>query len=225
MNENLTRRCALIFHCKDSRGNIYILLGCLSGELTSIGGRKDRSESDLDCCCREVFEETKELVDFYPYKHGLNCGLTYMYSACAYYIIEERYEILGDLCERFKETNSDKKEQNELSELILYEIDNLAEILILNRVAYKDEFKEFFLTILYRLLKPTINRGILTIDISEEAELFVLIKSLPTTLDIIPNNSITSLENKPKIYGKLLKRDYLLVECFYDCGLFRSGTR
>ena len=178
---NTSRHCALVYHCiHDS--NVYVLLAYSNGELTTIGGRKNKNETDLDCCCREAFEETKELVNYYPYKHGLSAGVICMFSGCSYYIIEEKYEQLNVLCETFKETHSDKKEQNELNELILFNLDRLVEMLILNRVAFKNELKEFILTILYHTLKPSNGKSVFISEIDEPVDLCVSLKALPTTV-------------------------------------------
>jgi 8-oxo-dGTP pyrophosphatase MutT (NUDIX family) len=224
MNDtSTTRRCALIYHCQ-YQGEIHLLLGYIGGELTSIGGRKDKGETDVECCCREAFEETKELVDYRPHKFGLNIGTIYTFSGCAYYIIQEQYEDLSNLCENFKKTHSDRKEQNELSELILFDLSKLAEVLILNRIAYKEELKEFILTILYRLLKPSPNKGLFTIEVDEPAELFVSLKDLPITIDLVSKEALLKFRNKPKVYGKTLNTNLFITECAFDeCNLFRSG--
>jgi len=225
MNEvSSTRRCALIYHCVH-QGEILILLAYIGGELTSIGGRRNRGETDVECCCREAFEETKELVDYYPHKFGLNTGITYTFSGCAYYVIQENYEDLTNLCETFKKTHSHKREQNELSELILFNLTKLCEVLILNRVAYKEELKEFILTILYRLLRPVSGKGILTIDVEYNVELFVSLKDLPLTVDITSEVAMSSYKNKPKVYGKVKNSKLFVTECSFDeCKLFRSGV-
>lgn len=217
--DNLTRRCALVYYAyKDDPEipgckQIFILLGIIGGQLTSIGGRKKSKESDIDCCCREVFEETKELVNFYPYKHGLHSGTIYTYHACNYYILEESYDDLVDLCNQFKMATSDKPEQNELSDLVLFDIDHLVRVLLRNAMAYKDELKDFVLEALYRLLKPAVNRGLRVVEIDEEANLLVPISKLPNVIDILPTEDICILEKQPKIFGTT--KQGCITECIY----------
>jgi 8-oxo-dGTP pyrophosphatase MutT (NUDIX family) len=226
MSEAVSRRCALIYYSRSPTKDIYVLIGDSNGELTTIGGRKNRGETDLDCCCREAFEETKELVDYYPYKHGLNTGIIYTFSGCTYYIIEENHEALVQLSERFKNTHSEREEQNELSELILFNLNKLVEMLVLNQIAYKEELEEFVLTILYRLLKPNVGRSLLVLEIEDEVELFVSLKDLPPTVDLLDEEYLNSLTCKPRVYGKLVSKDVFLTELLYDeCSLFRSGIQ
>ena len=210
-----TRRCAIIYYCSDDElppdSSIGVLLGYSNGELTSIGGRKNRQESDIDCCCREAFEETKELVNYYPYKHGLTIDTIYTFSACSYYIIKEDKEVLNDLCEKFKTTHSDRVEQNELNELILFNLDNLVHMLLHDKIAYKEELKEFVLTILYGLLKPRINRCVLVSEVKDEVQLSVRLNELPLTVDIIRSTEITP---NTKVYGRIIDKDMYLVKPF-----------
>jgi len=225
MDVNLTRRCALVYYARKA-DKLYLLLGMMAGELTSIGGRRKKGESDLDCCCREVFEETKELVNFYPYKHGLHSGTIYTHSACVYYVLEESYDVLAELCQTFRTTVSSIVEQNELNELILFDLDKLTEMLVRNTICAKDELKSFVLNVLYRLLRPFSDRCVFIEDIAHRVRLTTALNRLPPTLDIVSESNFSRLLEKPVVYGRSMDTQAWLTECFYETvGMFRSGSR
>ena len=229
MSENIVKRCALVYY-SNFQGKISILLGICEGELTTIGGRKKKSkknkliisnESNLDCCCREVFEETRELVNFYHYKHGLNSGSIYTYCSCSYYLLEEEHSNLVALTEQFKITNPKNEEQNELSELVLFDLDKLTEMLILNTICYRDRLKDFVLNVLFRLLKPFKNKGIPVINISLKVDLNIPLSQLPMIVDWISEEEYNNLITKPIIFGKTIGG--FITECFYEgCNLYIS---
>jgi hypothetical protein len=225
------KRCALIYHTtRDNK--VFVLIAVSSGELTTIGGRKKKSkrknedESNIDCCCREVFEETRELVNYYPCKFGLHMGIIYTYCSCSYYIIEEDYDVLVSLVEAFKTTIAKNDEQNELSELILFDLDKLTEMLLTNAICYKDKLKDFVLNVLYRLLKPKHNKGLFVTDINLPIELNLPMNKLPPIVDWIDEDSYLALERKPTIIGKSLDQNKkgFLINCFYEgCNLYRNN--
>lgn len=205
MERDFINRCSLIYFAKVGE-IIYVLLGSALGELTTIGGRKKKSESNMKCCSREILEETKGLIDYSPFEYGLNNGIIYNYAGCSYYVIEAPYEELNEICHTFKTIISDKKECNELNDLILFDIDNLVHMFLNNAIFAKRELIAFTYEVLYRLLKPIEGRGMPVSNIQEPVVLSVPLETLPKVVDIV-----SKTKDGSKVYGRCSKG--FLVEC------------
>ncbi len=215
-----TRRCALVYFTR-ARGSVYVLLGVISKQMTTIGGRKKANETNRDCCCREVFEETRGLVNFYPYKHGLHSGTIYTYHGCAYYVIEEAYDVLDRLTKEFTQTSSDKPEHNELDQLSLVDINDIVN----GRLDCRNELFDFATEALYGLLKPHPARCVRVYDIAHEVKLYVPIGKLPSVVDVLTDeelevcklNALTEDAKPPTVYGVTTGFPTVyVVSCTYD---------
>lgn len=222
-NTNTIKRCALIYYSIE-KDLVHVLVGKSSNKLTTIGGRKKIGESNIDCCVREIFEETKGVIDFRACPNAINISKQVTYSGCKFYMIEILHETLLNITEAFKKAVGYTKESNELESLEVLEIHKLIENLIYNNVAYKDEFKVFMIDVCYDML-CNVQHSEFIENLNSDVKLNITISELPQKVSFVKQDQQFLLNDAVKIIG--VKNNTLYTEQFFfkkeNRLLFKSG--
>lgn len=209
LSPSTSRSALLLYHIV--QGDVYVLLGMgdgarLSG-LTTIGGRPiNESETEIECLVREVFEETRGLLDYSSCPEIFLMNKHIRYDSCFYSFMEVKKSMLEKLCSDFTKTSSHKKVCNELLSLELLSSKELIRDIVESRNGcrskwtYNDTFRKMFLDVGFDTLHNNKHNYI-----TEEIGLPV---HLLSPIDRIP--SMVSLQTKKD----LLKNVYGTIQRF-----------
>lgn len=167
-------RCALICYSEK-----HVLLGVNRGLLTTIGGRREGDENEIQCCCREVYEETKGIIDYRLFPAAVAMEKQIIYRECNYFFLRVEYNILTEIIEKFDTIQTDRKESNELERLVLIDINELVERLIMNNIPYRNELKEFILDVCFFYITQQLNNIHKTIDLDLHCTIITNISDIP----------------------------------------------
>ena len=144
----MIKRCALILY-----DNSKILVGKKEDIYTSIGGRIEHNESDLNCVNREAVEETKGCINYNANKNELNNSKQIIYKGCKFYMKYCRESILLQIVEDFKQKVSTRLECNELTSLEIIDINELVYKAVMFSRLFILGFRTFVMDIGYAFFK------------------------------------------------------------------------
>lgn len=238
-----TTRSGLILYCEMNSSpmykgykEIYMLLGCGSSGITTIGGRST-TESDIDRLVREANEETRGILNYLICSeifiectmagiNGPNKGINF--DGCFYYMIKTDMKILKQLCDEFPTTSSNRTVCNELSSLKIISTNDVIRYMVslipTTCSLYSATFQKMFMTVGFDILHNNRhNKKAETININ--AEIYVPIKDIPTFISIRPFPTLL-----PTVYG-IIQKDgfnlYIGEQFYYETEsdiVYRSGV-
>jgi 8-oxo-dGTP pyrophosphatase MutT (NUDIX family) len=214
-------RAALILYSKDST-KTHILLGKGKSGLTTIGGRTKPGENKYDCMVREVKEETRGLLDYTSSKEIFMSCETLEYDKCLYAFIETDLRTLEGIANEFPKTFSNNDDCNELSALIVVNIDELIKDMVVSKlISCTICFRDMFMNVGYDRLKGNFCNYNAT-QMSIIVDLYVKISELPLYICLTPFK-----DNLPVVYGSIPSRGLFITDQYYleegEKRLFRFG--
>lgn len=227
-----TQRSALILFSTTNH-HVHLLIGVNRGSLTTIGGRRQERESELDCLIREVKEETKKIIDYTMCHELLSMAIIKRYNSCYYAFLETDLPNLLEIREEFSKTTALEPECNELSSLEVVELDKFVEELIVgsskpaNGFLCRAELKMMMLDVGFDIMKKRrvgnnspINY--FSSQMSVKVDLYCPVAEVPLIISVFPFN-----KNLPRVYGVILMNGCYISDQFFfeepDRILYRSG--
>lgn len=213
----LNTRSAIIFyseqHVCGEQKKIYALFGKGDKGITTIGGRKERTDkNDIDCLIREVKEETKGILDYslIPEYFTLKESERFSFNNCLYILIKINISEMQTICEDFKKAKATKDCEKELNDLEIFNIDVLIfDLVTSNKFVYNETFKEMFLCVGYdELKKNPWNKQSRKIA-NDLVNLNKSYAEFPLYISLHPSDTLPG-----KIYGKITMKDIIFY--IYD---------
>jgi 8-oxo-dGTP pyrophosphatase MutT (NUDIX family) len=224
----IIRRSALILYSIErstTSNRITIFAGVNQGELTSIGGRKEARESEMECLIREIKEETKDIVDYTNCPEILSTALSRKCNGFYDVCVETTRERMTEIREQFLSTISGKRESNELSSLELIDLDQLIKSYILKKdPPSRPDFKKMLLDVGYDAIVSRFDRKInyYTDKMNIRVNFYAKIGDLPEIVSMVMFN-----DNLPNVYAKIQSNGFFITDQYYfedrEGRWFRSG--
>jgi 8-oxo-dGTP pyrophosphatase MutT (NUDIX family) len=205
-----TRRSALILYAEE--GGITIFAGINQGDLTTIGGRRETRESEMDCLIREIKEETRDIIDYTNCPEILASALSRKHNGCFYVFVKTTVERMIAIREQFLKTVSERRESNELSSLELIDLKELIRNYIQNKgPPSRPEFRNMILDIGYDTLCPPERKiNHFTDKMNIRAVIHVPIANIPHIVSLFMFN-----EGLPNIYGITQTNNFFISDQYF----------
>lgn len=241
MKMDTQRSALMLYSLVDDK--VFLLLGVNRKQLTTIGGRRQEKENEMDCLIREIREETKRVIDYTNCPDFLSIATMKRYNLCFYAFLETSHQNLQRICYEFSKATASDPESNELSSLEIINLDEFVEKAIVigetsqHRIAdgtsitARPELRRMILDIGFDVLRKKrtskTESHLLPINyfssqMSVKVELFCPVSEVPMIVSVSPFN-----RDLPHVYGIVLPSGcYISDQFFLDeprRTLYRTG--